>query len=277
MHPKLSLYNRPFLSVTSYREMIDLAAEHSLSYLEAFSDMEFAEPDVEAARELAGYARARNVRFCCLSVFADLVGEEGEATRLRLKDYARVADALGVPFLHHTVAPRFRFPADDSVTQAAFERGVLGVRCVFDFAATLGVRTVFENQGFLFNGVSRFTRFLSEVDREVGVVADFGNVFQADERITPFIEACGERIVHVHLKDMITVSSPDSALSTLSGGFVRECDLGAGEVDFSGALAALSRVGYRGLFSMERHAYGKDVRLVPMLECAAAFLAAAGF
>ena len=278
MHPKLSLYNPPSKAIKSYREMIDLAAALGLSYLEAFSMFELSEPDENAARKLRAHADSRGVRFSCLSVFADLVGDEQAFFEERLVHYARVAQILGSPFLHHTVAPRFLYAKESEESRkTAFETGVLSVRRVFDEAREIGVRTVFEDQAFLFNGVWRYGAFLSAVEREVGVVADFGNIFQVDERITPFLQKFASRVVHVHLKDMKTVSSPEGSLSTLSGGFVQECDLGDGEVEFASALSVLKEAGYDGIFSVERHAYETDVDLAPQFAFAESRLLQAGF
>ncbi len=278
MHSKLSLYNPPRKAIKSYREMIDIASSLGLSFLEGFSNLEFSEPDEDAARSIRAYADERGVRFCCLSVFADLVGEDRHVHEKRLLRYARVAEILGSPFLHHTVAPRFLYAGESAENRArAFETGVLAVRRVFDAARECGVRTVFENQAFLYNGRERYGAFLKAAEREIGVVCDFGNIFQADERITAFLEEFASRVVHVHLKDMQTVCVPEGSLSTLSGGFVQECDLGAGEVDFPSALARLKAVGYAGVFSVERHAYEKDVEIEKQLSFAESVLTAAGF
>lgn len=278
MHAKLSLYNPPKRSIVSYREMIDTAASLGLSYVEGFSNLEFSDPDLDAARAVRAYADEKGIRFSCLSVFADLVGEERERFESRLFEYARVAEILGSAFLHHTIAPRFLLSeASEAECARAFETGVFSVRRVFDFARECGVRTVFENQAFLFNGRERYGAFLSAVEREVGVVADFGNIFQADERITAFLQAFSSRVVHVHLKDMKTVGTRERSLLTLGGSFVQECDLGTGEVDFFSALAVLKQSGYDGLFSVERHAYDADVEIEKQLAFANKALVSAGF
>lgn len=267
MHPRLSLYNPPRRAFVSWFEMVDTASSLGLNFLEGFSCFEFSEPDEAFAKKLRAYADEKGVRFSCLSVFADLLCEEKAEHVRRMKEYAKVAQILGSPFLHHTVAPRFSLKAKSAgEIDRAFETAVCGVREVFDFAKEVGVKTVYENQAYLINGVERYGRFLKEVERDVGVVADFGNVFQADERITPFLERFAPRVVHVHLKDMITVSTPENSLVTASGAFVQECDPGEGEVDFKSALARLAEVGYGGVYSIERHAYHKDVEIKSLAE-----------
>lgn len=273
MHPRLSLYNPPYRKMTSWREMVDLASSLGVSFLECFSLFEFKDPDVDAARALREYADARGVRISCLSVYADLVGEACQTHVCRLKEYAKVASVLGSPFLHHTVAPHFSLTdKGEGELSRAFEAGISAVRRVFDASEEYGVRTVFENQAFLFNGVERYGAFLQCVERNVGIVADFGNIFQADECIEAFLERFAKRVVHVHLKDMKTVAAPTGSLLSLKGAFVQECDIGDGEVDFSRALSLLKAAGYRGVFSVERHAYETDVDVPKVFSAANSLL-----
>ncbi len=254
MHTKLAFYTPPFPRVKSYYDLIDTAAEHGLPYVEGFTLFELAAPDVAAAQRLRDYADSRGVRFCCMSVFADLASESTDTLLPRLQGYARVAAALGSPFLHHTIV------GTCSSTQKVLPRaeelyrqGLALVRQVYDYAAPLGVKTVYENQGFVFNGVGNFGRFLREIDRPVGVVADFGNIAQADEDILGFIDAFADKIVHVHLKDVLYTPERQSerSLPTRGGAWMTEVQPGTGHVDFAGAIARLQAAGYTGCYALE--------------------------
>lgn len=247
-------YSLPDPSIRSYYALIDASVRHGLRQLEGFCHMELAQPDVEAAKAIRRYADAKGVSFCCFSVFSDLTGEAGDRAVERLKGFARIAAILGSPYLHHTVIPEFRDP--DKVLprrDALLEQILPRVREVFDYAQSLGVLAVYEDQGFVLNGVEGFRAFLDQVDRPVGIVADFGNILQSGETIAPFIRAFGSRIVHVHLKDYLL---PDwdgnpRANRTLDGRQTIDIPLGTGCIDFAGAIGLLKSVGYRGCYAME--------------------------
>lgn len=253
MNPKLALYFPPYPRVKSYYELIDMAADYHMETIEGFCHMELADPDIEAATRIREYADKKGIGFCCFSLYANIVGENAELYVERMKAYADVAAVLGSPYLHHTIAP-FADPAkmDAEALEEVFQLGLKGVREIYDYAATLGIRAVYEDQGLVFNGLENFTRFINEVDRNVGVVADFGNIYQTDERVGPFIERFADRIVHVHLKDMKLIS-PDSknGFPTLRGDRVEITEIGDGSVDFAGCIRLLKEIGYNAYYSLE--------------------------
>lgn len=254
MKDRISFYSLPYAGIRSFYELIDASAANGLTQLEAFGFMELAKPDLEAARAIRRYADEKGVRFCCLSLFADLTGDKGAGTCEMLKEYARVAAILGSPYLHHTVIPEFRDPNKVLPQREALLSQVLPrVREIFDFAQSLGVLAVYEDQGFVLNGVAGFRAFLEQVDRPVGIVADFGNILQSGETIAPFIRAFADRIVHVHLKDY---RLPDwdgnpRATRTLDGRQTVDAPFGTGCIDFAGNIRLLEQSGYRGCYAME--------------------------
>lgn len=250
---KLAFYNRPFPGVTSYFDLIDLSAQYGHSAFEGFNHMELKQPDPEAARRIRQYADAKGISCCCFSVYADIVGENATEQIDRMKRFAEVAQILGSPFLHHTIAPHAKkenLQGDE--LDRLFAKGVAGVREIFDYAQELGVRCVYEDQAFLFNGVERFGRFLREVERNVGVVADVGNICQMDQEILPFLHQFHQRIVHVHLKDMKPVGADHpKALTTWNGNFFAETPVGTGTVKLAEAIDTLRQYGYDGYYALE--------------------------
>ena len=251
---RISFYTAPFPTVNSYYSRIDAAVAHGLSLVEGLGVYEFENPDVEEARKVRAYADSKGVRFCCFSVFCNLVGDDSAQMVERLKKYAEVAAALGSPFLHHTIACDYSNP--DNVlphSECYFERGINAVRQIYDYAETLGVRTIYEDQGYLFNGVENFARFLCEVDRNVGVVADFGNVYQSKDDIKAFIKAFAPRVCHVHIKDVLMTETNErgNGLKTLKGNYMNEVPIGEGCIDFPGAINMLKEVGYSGNYAFE--------------------------
>ena len=120
-------------------------------------------------------------------------------------------------------------------------------------AQSLGVLAVYEDQGFVLNGVAGFREFLERVDRPVGIVADFGNILQSGETIAPFIRAFSQRIVHVHLKDYLLQDwdGISRATRTPDGKQTVDTPLGTGCIDFADNIRLLERSGYRGCYAME--------------------------
>ena len=252
------LYIPPLSTIRTYREMVDFAAAHGITKLETLNILDLSTPDLEIAKDLKAYADSKGISFPCVSVGLDLVGEDHQAAVEQVKQYAHIAKILGSPFLHHTIALNF---SDPQLTADNFDlfytRGLAAVREIFDYAKELGIRTIYEDQGFLFNGRENFARFLKEVDRNVGVVADFGNIQFADEDVEDFIPAFREQIVHVHVKDYIVSRQPGTYRSK-GGHSLTDCPIGQGSVHMDAAFLALQKAGYRGIVSLECEPMGED-------------------
>jgi sugar phosphate isomerase/epimerase len=175
-----------------------------------------------------------------------------------------VAKILGSPYLHHTIALNFSDPDYIAANCDLFyRRGLEAVREVYDYAAGLGIRTIYEDQGFLFNGKENFARFLQDVDRNVGVVADFGNIQFVDENVEDFIPAFADRIVHAHAKDYIVTpgasrSVEDGEYTSKGGNFLKGCLIGEGSVNTDAAFRALQAIGYEGFVALEGDPIGPD-------------------
>jgi sugar phosphate isomerase/epimerase len=92
----------------------------------------------------------------------------------------------------------------------------------------------------------------------VGVVMDFSHIVASGGAPVEFVEAFGDRIAHVHLRD----ATPGNI----------HLGIGHGEADFAGGLGALAAAGYRGHFSLEL-----ETRDVTDEERPAAAVAAARF
>jgi len=253
-HNRFCLYTPPLSTLQSYKEMVDYAAAHGIQKLETLNVLDLAAPDLTVARELKAYADAKGISFPCVSVGMSLVDDDREAAIQTMKRYADVAKILGSPYLHHTIALNF---SDPQYIEENFElfyaRGIAAVREIFDYAASIGIRTIFEDQGFLFNGRETFARFLKDVDRNVGVVADFGNIQFVDEDVEDFIPLYADRIVHVHLKDrtLIPYLPGEEGVHSISGKTLYSAPVGCGFIPVGECLSALKRLGYNGYMSAE--------------------------
>lgn len=258
------LYMPPVSTIRSYKEMVDYAVAHGITKLETLNLLDLSTPDLEVARDLKAYADSKGITFPCVSVGLSLVDDDREARIEEMKRYADIAKILGSPYLHHTLALNFSEPKKIVENfELFYERGVAAAREVFDYAAALGIRTIYEDQGFVFNGKETFRRFLQDVERNVGVVADFGNIQFVDENAEDFIPAFAERIVHVHVKDYIVTAGSSREIqpgeyTSRGGNYLRDCLVGEGSVHIDAAFQALKDMGYKGIVSLEGDPLGPD-------------------
>lgn len=254
----------PVSTLGSYKEMVDYAYAHGISHLETLNILDLATPDLQVAQDLKAYADSKGITFPCVSVGISLVDDDQAAAIETVKRYADIAKILGSPYLHHTIALNFSDPkyiADNF--ELFYNRGLTAVREIFDYAAQLGIRTIYEDQGFVFNGRKTFSRFLKDVDRNVGVVADFGNIQFVDEHVEDFIPAFADRIVHAHAKDYVVTDGSSRAVepgeyTSRGGNYLRGCLIGEGSVNTDAAFRALQTIGYKGFVALEGDPIGPD-------------------
>ena len=96
--------------------------------------------------------------------------------------------------------------------------------------------------------------------RDVGIVADFGNISQAGGDFIEFLKKYANRVSHVHVKDVILTDSNESqtGLKTLTGKYMHEAEVGKGIVDMKSAFKILKNSGYNGYYALEYGAPSDD-------------------
>lgn len=264
MNHNFCLYMPPLTTIVSYKEMVDYAVAHGITKLETLNILDLSSPDLQVARDLKVYADSKGISFPCVSVGLSLVDDDRAERIKEMKRYADIAKILGSPYLHHTLALNFSEPEKIAENfELFYQRGIAAAREVFDYAATLGIRTIYEDQGFVFNGKETFTRFLRDVERNVGVVADFGNIQFVDEDVEDFIPAFADRIVHVHAKDYIVTPGGSREIqpgeyASRGGNYLKDCLVGQGSVHTDAAFEALKAIGYQGAVALEGDPIGPD-------------------
>lgn len=266
----LSLYTPPFSETTSYFDVIDIAKEYGLSHVETINAMEIGPADVEAAKRLREHADKQGITFTCCSFAVNLVGDDRDWAIQYTKDYVDVVKALGSPYFHHTIAMDTYKPGTRELKEdfeVFYKRGIEAVREIYDYAAERGIRTIFEDQGAIFNGCDNFGRFLNEVNRDVGVVADFGNIVFVDDDPVKFINLCGDKIVNVHVKDYKMTINPNrekvqGESVTRAGNYAMDCPFGEGDIDLKACFEALEKFGYNGNFAIECQPLPGDQRAI---------------
>ncbi len=175
----------------------------------------------ELAAELKKALDAEGLICCCYSAYATLTDPDAEATEQRLLRCAEICAILGSPYLHHTlIGPVFPIPASREFAPGAFEEAVERAGRIAQHAAALGVRCIYEDQGFYFNGLDGLQRFFDTMEPYApGFCADVGNCLFVDEEPQGLIEAFHDRLCHVHLKDYFRSSTPPAKADTVYRSF----------------------------------------------------------
>ena len=263
MNKKLCFYTPPFPRVKSYYDMIDVAAEYGLTAVEGFSCYEFETPDENAAMKIREYADSKNIIFPCFSVFTKLASDKGSVEML--KKYARIAKIMGSPYLHHTIVGECQNSEQVlSRKDDLFRTGIEAVREIYDYAESIGIKAIYEEQGYIFNGIKNFGEFLEKVDREVGVVADFGNIYESEDNLIDFLKAFAHKVVHVHLKDvrLSDTNYDGQGFDSTSGKYMYEAEFGKGIVNLKDAIGILKDAGYEGYYGLEFSASENDSPII---------------
>ncbi|MPM86940.1 hypothetical protein SDC9_134033 [bioreactor metagenome] len=252
---KLGIFGLPDPKMT-FTEEIDYAKASGLSAIEPFPVQEFATPDVVAAKRLKEYAEKQGIDICCFSYAVSVVGEDCRTQIENLKRYADVAAALGSPYLHHTIYPVLSHDFKKMPFKQLLKRAVDSIREVYDYAEQTGVKCIYEDQGYIFNGCERFDALLNEVNRDIGLVADLGNILFVGETPEEFVGHFAPYISHVHVKDYLFKSGNglypgEEWYNTRNGDYLRGTVVGHGTVDFEKILKIPLSTGYEGYYSME--------------------------
>jgi sugar phosphate isomerase/epimerase len=238
-------------------EIIERATLHGVGGVELMNFCEeLSTPDMEMAKKLGKEARARGLQLPCFSAAADIYAEPNKMVDMLCR-YAEICSQLEIPYLHHTVALAFErenASLTEEAREARFQACIEPVLRLCDYARSLGVRTLIEDQGFVFNGRKNCMRLCELSDERIGIVADTGNILFFDEAPEDFILAADTRICHAHVKDYKRQATPfaqGSYYQTRLANYLQDCALGDGIVDFTAVKNAFSQVSYQGMFAFE--------------------------
>ncbi len=256
---KFTMYN--YTTELVLERGIERTAEYAASLgFSAVEFLEFAKVPVKSkqeARQIREALRARGLSVSCYSMGMTLFGSEEEEKKLLSR--LEVIAELGSPLLHHTLALPYQ-PIDgrsfDEVMADVLPRALR----VAERARELGVRCIYEEQGYYFNGVRNFGTFYEKIKQysdNVGVCGDFGNILFSGDRSADFIKTFAKEIKHVHLKDYIPTDTPipgDACVEYGEGKYLLETTLGDGIVNAEACLQSLRDAGYDGQFAFEINA-----------------------
>jgi len=256
-----ALYGR-VLEEYSIEDAIGTAADLGYPGFDVMARAPHLPPDTDPERvaALKDLLDDRGLGVACVTTYTggyvEQTDSEAEAELASLEPYLRFADALGCDLLRHgpNGPPPYEATDDD------FERAAEWMRRAADLAAEYDKRLGIEIHARKLSETTASTLELIErIDREnVGALHDAGNLYIAD---APYaresIEALGDRLFHVHAKDVVRVKNPSgpdtSTIGTHHGEeYFRSTLLGDGAVEFDRVFDALRDVGYDGYVTAER-------------------------
>lgn len=212
-------------------------------------------PNPEEAKKVKEVLDRYNLPVTCYSVYTNLWSEEGaEEAMMRQAD---IVAALGCKLLHHTLLPGDLHEGMPTYAEVV-DKVVDSAARIADYAKTLGITCIYEDQGYYFNGVDNFKDFFSRLSARcsnVGVCADFGNILFVNEHAHDFLANFAMDVRHVHIKDYIQkkadVCPGKFWVYAKDGYWLRETMVGSGAVDFEKCIKLLKDAGYDGAISLE--------------------------
>ncbi len=251
---KICFYSSPFVGRSSSFEIVKYAAKVGVGGIEFmnFSE-ELSTPDMKVARELGKFAKDAGLKMPCFSAGIKIAGENKDKNLADLKKYAEICSELEIPYLHHTVYCNFLKTDMGAGFEQTFADGVESSLIINEYAAKLGVQTLVEDQGFIFNGIENYRRFMDATEWKIGTVLDIGNIMFYLQSAEDFCDAFGENVRHVHVKDFKYVDSlsEDGGYGTIGEKFLQNVPLGQGDVNLPAVADSLKRINYDGFYAME--------------------------
>ena len=240
----------------NWEQAIDYVAALGAKGIEPYPMAELMTPSLAEARRISDYAREKGLELPCFSITARMTGEEAKSEVEKLCRYADVCAQMHIPYLHHTLIPALAPAGVPHDIDAAIDEAAGNARIVFDYAKSVGVSCIYEDQGFCVNGIRRFEYFLHALNRSAGVVADLGNILFAGEKAQDFVGRFAPLVRHVHIKDYLfkdgRLDYPGRGwYRTLGGDYLRGTVIGHGVIPFRRVMAQLIDAGYDGWYSVE--------------------------
>ena len=228
--------------------------------------------DEKTALEFRRVLDEKGLKVACYSVAIHVVSpesdglDEADAERY-LMHCAKMAAAVGSPFLHHTLVLTYRYNENSYVRDfEGVKKKLLPHTCaIADLCNSLGLTVLYEPQGVYVNGRENFTSFYCEMKRlgkNVGVCGDMGNSLFCDWRPEEFFEEFAGEIKHIHAKDY-KLSNDGNArgYSSMSGKKIIPVAFGEGDVDVKRCISAVRERGYDGAIALEGEYHDVDIEI----------------
>ena len=183
--------------------------------------------------------------------------EEREAALAKVFRRLEEASILGVKLFRFDVAhtlPRFLS------FEKALKRVAPYVRRVAERGAELGIMTMSENHGYVFQDWDRMERLYDEVNSEnYTLLVDIGNFMCTDFDNVLSVSKLAHLASHVHVKDMKIVDFYDEGskkglFNTRAMNYLRATVLGEGDARVARCIEILRKAGFDGYLDIEYEA-----------------------
>ena len=242
-----------------YLQMCDIAKEIG------FEGVEFVELDAPylgitqdcaaAAQEIREHCAQIGLEVVAYTVGANLLADDIEAEKARLKGCVDVAAALGAGLMRHDVCagprPLPRYHYTDAIAEVAPH-----IREITEYAAAKGVRTCSENHGRYFQDPLRMEALIRAVNHEnYGWLVDVDNFMSVDADVARAVAIGAPYAFHVHFKDNLFKPGvgpiPEGFRTSLLGNYLRSTVIGHGAVPVEQCIRILKNAGYDGYLTVE--------------------------
>ena len=259
------------ISAYCFRQMIDSG---EIKFMDIFPKareigykvMEFIDlpvPDgtdiISFAQKIAERCKESDIEITQYSPGADfLLGSGGDpwAEAERIKRQVDVAKALGAYGVRHDHAWRFTDPRRKN-WEDALKIIADPIREVARYAASLGIKTMSENHGRMFQEGKRMEALVRAVDHEnYGILVDIGNNVCVDADPLDGVLIMAPYCMHVHAKDFLVkpgnTTDPGAGWGRSShGNYIRGTVIGHGMIQMPQTFQILREANYDGVVSLE--------------------------
>lgn len=213
-------------------------------------------PNLISAARIKKELSRQGLGVACYSAVANIW--KNQTREQSFKQALEIAAELGAPYFHHTLLPWLKPPMDAPAFEDGIKMAIEAAAQVADYARSLGIVCIYEDQGRYINGVAGFGAFyweLKKICSNIGVCLDLGNILFVNERPETFLTAFKDEICHVHVKDYLrknsAVSPGEMWLPGKDNQWLCETELGKGVVDIKRCMKLLISNGYAGGYSLE--------------------------
>jgi len=214
---------------------------------------------MEFAYKIAERCREVDIEITQYSPHADfLLGSDGDpwAEAERIKKQIDVAKVLGAYGVRHDHAWRFTDPRRHNWRDAL---AVIAdpIRSVAEYGAKLGIRTMSENHGRMFQEGARMEELVRTVNHpNYGILVDIGNNLCVDADPLEGVGIMAPYCLHVHAKDFLykpgNMTDPGPGWGRTShGNFLRGTVCGHGVLQLPQTFQILREAQYNGVVSLE--------------------------
>jgi len=192
--------------------------------------------------EMRKMMQKAGIKAPCLSAHSNLLNTEYGVDYLRKA--IRFAYILGAPIVNTSEGPKPEWMSDCD----AFKLMKFNIDTLVKTAENYGLVLTIEPHGVYTTDPEGLCAILDlNKSRHFGCNFDTGNVTCAGRDAVKMLEKVIRRVVHVHLKDVKRMKTPDGHDTGTPAG----CPIGQGEVDIEGCIRVLKKNRYKGVLSIE--------------------------